>query len=199
MIPFERLEAVAAPLPSPNIDTDQIIPARFLQKPRKEGYADFLFRDLRFDSNGAPKPDFVLNKPASASARILVAGRNFGCGSSREGAVYALWDYGFRSVIASSFGDIFYGNSLKNGFLPIVLPQADVDRLMVVLAEFPGATLAIDLADQSVTSPTGTIYRFDIDPYVKQCLLRGIDELDYTLSFASEIAAFEARAALAHE
>ena len=198
MIPFARLEAVAAPLPSPNIDTDQIIPARFLQKPRKEGYADFLFRDLRFDSNGAPKPDFVLNKPASAPARILVAGRNFGCGSSREGAVYALWDYGFRSVIASSFGDIFYGNSLKNGFLPIVLPQADVDRLMVILAEFPGASLAIDLADQSVTSPTRTIYRFDIDPYVKQCLLRGIDELDYTLSLAHEIAAFEARAARAN-
>jgi 3-isopropylmalate/(R)-2-methylmalate dehydratase small subunit len=199
MTPFVRLEAVAAPLALSNIDTDQIIPARFLQKPRKAGYADFLFRDLRFESSGAPKPDFVLNRPASASAHILVAGRNFGCGSSREGAVYALWDYGFRSVIAPSFGDIFYGNSLKNGFLPVVLPQADVDRLLTVLAEFPGASLTIDLADQSVTSPVGTTYRFDIDPYVKQCLLRGIDELDYTLSLVHEIAAFEARATLANE
>jgi 3-isopropylmalate/(R)-2-methylmalate dehydratase small subunit len=198
MIPFERLDAVAVPLALANIDTDQIIPARFLQKPRKEGYGDFLFRDLRFESNGAPKPDFILNKPASASARILVADRNFGCGSSREGAVYALWDYGFRSVIAPSFGDIFYNNSLKNGFLPIVLPQADVDELLAALAKRPGASLGVDLADQSVTSPTGTIRRFEIDPYVKQCLLRGIDELDYTLSLAGEIAAFEARAALAN-
>jgi 3-isopropylmalate/(R)-2-methylmalate dehydratase small subunit len=199
MTPFERLEAVAVPLALPNIDTDQIIPARFLQKPRKEGYGDFLFRDLRFESNGTPKPDFILNKPASASARILVADRNFGCGSSREGAVYALWDYGFRSVIAPSFGDIFYSNSLKNGFLPIVLPQSDVDELLAALAKRPGASLSVDLADQSVTAPTGAIRRFEIDPYVKQCLLRGIDELDYTLSLANEIAAFEARAALANE
>jgi 3-isopropylmalate/(R)-2-methylmalate dehydratase small subunit len=198
MIPFERLEAVAVPLARTNVDTDQIIPARYLQKPRDEGYADFLFHDLRLDSNGNSKPDFILNQPAFASAHILVAGRNFGCGSSREGAVYALWDYGFRAVIAPSFGDIFYSNSLKNGFLPIVLPQSDVDRLLVVLAEFPGASLAIDLANQSVTSPAGPVYHFDIDPYVKQCLLRGIDELDYTLSLAHEIAAFEARAARAN-
>jgi 3-isopropylmalate/(R)-2-methylmalate dehydratase small subunit len=195
MIPFERLDAVALPLALSNIDTDQIIPARFLQKPRNEGYADFLFRDLRFDSSGSPKQDFILNKPAFASARILVAGRNFGCGSSREGAVYALWDFGFRSVIAPSFGDIFQSNALKNGFLPVVLPQSDVDELLAVLSTTPGTSLAVDLTDQSVRLPTGEVRHFEIDPFIKQCLLRGVDELDYTLSFASEIAAFEARAA----
>jgi 3-isopropylmalate/(R)-2-methylmalate dehydratase small subunit len=199
MIPFERIEAVAVPLALSNIDTDQIIPARFLQKPRKDGYADFLFRDLRYDGSGAPKPAFVLNKPASASARILVAGRNFGCGSSREGAVYALWDYGFRTVIAPSFGDIFYNNALKNGFLPVVLPQSEIDELLALLANAPGAKLKVDLAAQSVTSPAGTVRRFEIDPFIKQCLLRGVDELDYTLSLGNEIAAFEARAALAND
>jgi 3-isopropylmalate/(R)-2-methylmalate dehydratase small subunit len=199
MIPFERIEAVAVPLALSNIDTDQIIPARFLQKPRKDGYADFLFRDLRYDGSGTPKPEFILNKPASASARILVAGRNFGCGSSREGAVYALWDYGFRAVIAPSFGDIFYNNALKNGFLPVVLPSSEVDELLALLASEPGAKLMVDLANQSVTSPAGTVRRFDMDPFVKQCLLRGVDELDYTLSLGNEIAAFEARAALAND
>jgi 3-isopropylmalate/(R)-2-methylmalate dehydratase small subunit len=198
MTPFKRLEAVAVPLASSNIDTDQIIPARFLQKPRKAGYADFLFRDLRLDSSAAPRPEFILNQPAYAAARILVAGRNFGCGSSREGAVYALWDCGFRSVIAPSFGDIFHNNALKNGFLPVVLPPSDVDELLAMLAAMPGARLTVDLAEQSVTSPDGTIRRFDIDPFIKQCLLRGVDELDYTLSLGNEIAAFEARAALAN-
>jgi 3-isopropylmalate/(R)-2-methylmalate dehydratase small subunit len=194
MTPFERLEAVAVPLALSNIDTDQIIPARFLQKPRKEGYADFLFRDLRLDSNGAPK-DFILNEPSAASARILVAGRNFGCGSSREGAVYALWDHGFRSVISPSFGDIFYNNSLKNGFLPVVLSQSGVDELLAMLIAAPGASLTVDLVKQSVISPAGMVHRFEIDPFVKQCLLRGVDELEYTLSLGNEIAAFEARTA----
>jgi 3-isopropylmalate/(R)-2-methylmalate dehydratase small subunit len=198
VIPFERLEAVAAPLPLSNVDTDQIIPARFLQKPRKDGYADFLFRDLRFDKSGAPKQSFILNQPQFASARILVAGGNFGCGSSREGAVYALWDFGFRSVIAPSFGDIFFNNSLKNGFLPVVLPQSDVDELLTILSATLGASLTVDLNDQSVKAPNGTLRGFEIDPFVKQCLLRGVDELEYTLSLSDEIVAFEARAH-AHE
>ena len=199
MTPFEHLEAVAAPFPLSNVDTDQIIPARFLQKPRRDGYADFLFRDLRLDESGAPRQNFILNQPQFASARILVAGRNFGCGSSREGAVYALWDSGFRSVIAPSFGDIFFNNSLKNGFLPIILAQSDVDDLLTVLSATPGARLSIDLSDQSVKDPDGTIRRFEIDPFIKQCLLRGVDELEYTLSLTSEIAAFEARTAAATE
>jgi 3-isopropylmalate/(R)-2-methylmalate dehydratase small subunit len=197
--PFEHLEAVAAPFPLSNVDTDQIIPARFLQKPRRDGYADFLFRDLRFDESGAPRQNFILNQSQFASARILVAGRNFGCGSSREGAVYALWDSGFRSVIAPSFGDIFFNNSLKNGFLPIILAQSDVDDLLTVLSATPGARLSVDLNDQSVKDPDGTIRRFEIDPFIKQCLLSGVDELEYTLSLTSEIAAFEARTAAATE
>jgi 3-isopropylmalate/(R)-2-methylmalate dehydratase small subunit len=194
MTPFEHIEAVAAPLALSNVDTDQIIPARFLHKPRKEGYADFLFRDLRFDGDGRPRQDFVLNQPLMSSARILVAGRNFGCGSSREGAVYALWDFGVRAVIAPSFGDIFYNNALKNGFLPIVLPQADVVDVLSVLAANLGAKLAIDLGEQTVEGPGGTTWRFEIDPFVKQCLLRGIDELDYTLGLSEQIAAFERQA-----
>ena len=194
MTPFENLKAVAAPLALSNVDTDQIIPARFLQKPRKEGYGGFLFRDLKFDNTDRPKPDFVLNQPKFASARILVAGRNFGCGSSREGAVYALWDSGFRSVIAPSFGDIFFNNALKNGFLPIVLLQAEVDDLLAILATASDPGLAINLADQTVTDPNQKVRTFEIDPFVKQCLIRGVDELDYTLSLSREIEAFEARA-----
>jgi 3-isopropylmalate/(R)-2-methylmalate dehydratase small subunit len=190
MQPFQKLDAVAVPVARPNVDTDQIIPARFLRKLRSEGFRDYCFRDLRFGEDGRPR-DFVLNQPAYRDAKILVAERNFGCGSSREHAVYALWDYGFRAVIAPSFGDIFSGNSLKNGLLLIVLPQADATALIGALQAKPGAHMSVDLAAQTVTSPDGTTYRFDIDPYRKRCLLEGLDELGFTLSQGEAIKKFE--------
>jgi 3-isopropylmalate/(R)-2-methylmalate dehydratase small subunit len=179
---FTTLEAVAMPMTQPNIDTDQIIPARFLQKLRKDGFGQYLFHDL------AENADFVLNRPAYREARILVAEQNFGCGSSRENAVWALHDRGFRVVIAPSFGDIFFNNCLKNGLLPVVLPQGVVAGL---LASLPGQKLKVDLETQTVRLPGGTVHGFDIDPFAKHCLLNGIDELDYTLSLMQEIAAFE--------
>jgi 3-isopropylmalate/(R)-2-methylmalate dehydratase small subunit len=192
---FQRLNAVAAPMPVPNVDTDQVIPARFLRKPRNDGYGQYLFHDIRFDDGGREKPEFVLNRPAYRGARILVADKNFGCGSSREHAVYALWDYGFRAVIAPSFGDIFYENSFKNGFLPIVLPVAATTALCRALEAAPGAHMQIDLAAQEVIGPDGTHHGFDIDAFRKECLLRGIDELDFTLSHRTEIEAFERKQA----
>jgi 3-isopropylmalate/(R)-2-methylmalate dehydratase small subunit len=188
---FSRIEAVAVPMRTPNIDTDQIIPARFLRKPRNEGCAQFLFHDVRFDESGDPRAGFPLNAPAWKDAKILVAGRNFGCGSSREYAVYALWDYGIRCVIASSFGDIFRSNALQNGLLPVVLPEAEVQALLDLLEASPGARLTVDLAAQTVAAPGGKFYRFEIDPYRKECLLLGVDEIGYTLALADEIAAYE--------
>src|SRR5579864_8052695 len=140
---FQRLDAVAAPMPVPNVDTDQIIPARFLRRARKAGFGQHLFNDLRFDESGRERPDFVLNQGAYRGACVLIAERNFACGSSREHAVYALWDYGFRAVIAPSFGDIFYGNSFKNGFLPIVLPAAQVAALRAQVQAKPGAHVVV--------------------------------------------------------
>ena len=169
MEPFKRLDAVAATMPVPNVDTDQIIPARFLRKSRKDGFGQYLFHDLRFDDGGREKPDFVLNRTGFRDAKVLVAERNFGCGSSREHAVYALWDYGFRAVIAPSFGDIFYGNSLKNGFLPVVLPADAAAELCGAIESSPGAHVAVDLEQQQVTGPDGTHYRFEIDPFRKHC------------------------------
>src|SRR5579863_2779290 len=147
---FTRIDAPALPLPAVNVDTDQIVPARFLRKPRHQGYGGFLFHDLRFAKDGAEKPDFVLNRSAYRGARVLVGERNFGCGSSREHAVYALWDYGFRAVIAPSFGDIFFGNCFKNGLLPIVLPAAQVAALRAQVQAKPGAHVVVDLAKQQV-------------------------------------------------
>jgi 3-isopropylmalate/(R)-2-methylmalate dehydratase small subunit len=193
--PFTRLDAIAAPMPVPNVDTDQIIPARFLRKSRKDGYGQYLFRDLRFEPDGSEKPGFVLNEAPYRGARILVADKNFGCGSSREHAVYALWDYGFRAVIAPSFGDIFFGNSFKNGFLPIVLPAEATAELRGAVQAKPGARITVDLAAQLVIAPDGTSHRFEIDTYRKECLLKGIDELDFTLARKAEIAAFERRLA----
>jgi 3-isopropylmalate/(R)-2-methylmalate dehydratase small subunit len=190
MQPFTNLDAVAAPLSRPNTDTDQIIPARFLRKLRCEGFANYLVHDLRFGADGRPR-EFVLNRPDYRAAKILVAERNFGCGSSREHAVYALWDYGFRAVIAPSFGDIFFGNAFKNGLLLIVLPGADVAALMRALEAKPGARMQVDLAGQTVVGADGTSYRFDIDPYRKRCLLDGLDELAFTLSQRDAIARFE--------
>src|SRR5215472_7866269 len=160
---FQRVDAVAVPMPVPNVDTDQIIPARFLRKPRKDDYGQYLFHDLRFDDEGREKPEFVLNRPAFRGARILVADKNFGCGSSREHAVYALWDYGFRVVIAPSFGDIFYENSFKNGFLPIVLPAEQVAALRTAIEAKPGAHVVVDLEQRQVIGPDGARYRFEVD------------------------------------
>ena len=191
MEPYARLDAVAAPMPVANVDTDQVIPARFLRKPRKVGYGQYLFHDLRFDDVGKERPDFVLNQTPYRGARVLVADKNFGCGSSREHAVYALWDYGFRAVIAPSYGDIFYGNSLKNGFLPIVLPTDVVADLRGQVQQRPGARVVVDLERQQVIGPDGRAYGFEIDPFRKHCLLRGIDELDFTLGHRADIEAFE--------
>jgi 3-isopropylmalate/(R)-2-methylmalate dehydratase small subunit len=191
MEPFARLDTVAAPMPVPNLDTDQIIPARFLKKSRKDGFGQYLFHDLRFDDTGRERVEFVLNQAPYRGARVLLAERNFGCGSSREHAVYALWDYGFRSVIAPSFGDIFYGNSFKNGFLPIVLPAEQVAALRTAIQVKPGAHVVIDLEQQQVTSPDGARYRFEIDAFRRDLLLRGVDELDFTLGHRADIERFE--------
>jgi 3-isopropylmalate/(R)-2-methylmalate dehydratase small subunit len=193
---FKNLDAVAVPIARPNVDTDQIVPARYLRKPRKLGFGDYLFRDLRLDKDGHER-DFILNKPPYRDAKILVAERNFGCGSSRESAVYALWDYGFRAVIAPSFGDIFFGNSFMNGLLLVVLPAADVAALLAALEAKPGAHMQVDLAAQTVTGADGKAYRFDIDAYRKRCLLEGLDELAFTLGQSDAIKAFEARQAAA--
>jgi 3-isopropylmalate/(R)-2-methylmalate dehydratase small subunit len=190
---FERIEAAAVPIAEQNVDTDRIIPARFLSRPRREGLAECLFRDLRFDDLGAEQPDFPLNLEGFRGAGILVAGQNFGCGSSRENAVWALLDYGIRVVIAPSTGDIFYNNCLKNGVLPALLPEDAVARLIDALQAAPGARIAVDLAVQTVTAPDGTVHHFDIDPFAKECLLAGADELTYTLSQADQISAFENR------
>lgn len=176
--PFVRLAAVAMPLARANVDTDQIIPARYLQKLRSENFGAFLFRDLRADA------DFVLNRYADKAPRILVAERNFGCGSSREHAVWALMDFGFRAVIAPSFGDIFNANALKNGLLPVVLPEAAVTTLLRDAAS--GVLIEIDLERQTA----GGI-RFEIAPFARECLLQGLDELAYTLAHTAQIDAYE--------
>jgi 3-isopropylmalate/(R)-2-methylmalate dehydratase small subunit len=194
---FTALSAVAAPLDLPNVDTDRIIPARFLRKPRgAPGYATFLFHDVRFDADGAERPDFVLNRAPYRQARILVTAENFGCGSSREMAVWALDAYGIRSVIAPSLGDIFHENCFKNGLLPVILPGPVVASLRAHLHERPGALLAVDLEAQTVTSPDGAVHHFEIDPFRKRMLLTGQDEIALTLGYEGAIAAFEARHAL---
>ncbi|MCL4764180.1 MAG: 3-isopropylmalate dehydratase small subunit [Burkholderiales bacterium] len=193
MEPFVRLEAVALPIARPNVDTDQIVPARYLQKPRSDDFGRYLFRDARFRADGSEQPDFILNRAPYRDARIVVAERNFACGSSREHAVWALHDYGFRAAIAPSFGDIFASNALKNGFLPIVLPAPVVTALLGQLAAQPGARLTIDLPAQNVVAPDGSVHPFDVDPFAKHCLLEGLDEIDYTLSLLPAIEAYEAR------
>jgi 3-isopropylmalate/(R)-2-methylmalate dehydratase small subunit len=193
---FTRLDAVAAPLARANVDTDQIVPGLYLQKPRSVNFADFLIHDVRRDAQGRRRDDFVLNEPAYAQARILVAGAIFGCGSSREHAVWALYDGGLRAVIAPSFGDIFFGNALKNGLLPVRLPEAVVQELLAELLANPGARVQIDLRAQTVTGPRGRVEPFPIDPFPRHCLLEGLDEIDYTLSQRTAIDAFERSMAL---
>jgi 3-isopropylmalate/(R)-2-methylmalate dehydratase small subunit len=191
MEPFARLDAVAAPVGGPNVDTDQIIPARFLWRKRTDGWGHLLFHDLRFNDAGAPKPDFVLNRDAYRDARVLVTDRNFGCGSSRETAVWALYDFGIRAVVAPSFGDIFFNNSLQNGLLPVVLPAERVAALRAMLEQSPGGHLIVDLDAQQVTGPDGAVDRFEITLFRKACLLAGADEISFTLGHHEQIAAFE--------
>lgn len=193
MMPLTTIEAPAVPLPGADIDTDQIIPARFLQRPRASGFGDLLFYDLRFDAQGQPRPDFTLNSPRYTGANILVTGENFGCGSSRETAVYALVDHGFRAVVAPSFGDIFHRNALLNGLLPVVLAREVVQEICQLLTAAPGSRLRIDLAEQTLTTPSGRAERFEIDPFRKLCLLQGMDEIELTLSLLPSVEAFEER------
>jgi 3-isopropylmalate/(R)-2-methylmalate dehydratase small subunit len=193
MKPFITLIAIAAPMEMANVDTDRVIPVRFLRKLRsdKAGYDPYLFHDMRFDNDGREKPDFVLNQPAYRSAGILVAGANFGCGSSREGAVYALLDYGIRAVIAPSFGDIHYANELQNGMLPVTLPEEICHGLRDQLRAKPGATLAIDLPAQTVVDTEGTAHPFTIDPVYKERLLKGLDDIGLVLENTPAIETFE--------
>lgn len=191
---MEKLSAFTsrlAPLPVDNIDTDQIIPARFLKTISKAGLGDQLFYDWRYDAEGNPKPDFILNKPEGRAAHILLAGDNFGCGSSREHAPWALKQYGFRAVISSSFADIFRGNALKNSLLPIVIPLDRVEALFATVAANPETTATVDLAQQTLTFPDGSQVIFPIDEFAKQCILEGVDELGYILKQEPAIAAYE--------
>jgi len=188
---FTSLVAIAAPYFAANIDTDKLIPHRYLRKPLSAGYRNFLFYDERFTPEGREKPAFVLNREPFRRAKILLAGENFGCGSTREGAVYSLMDFGIRAVIAPSFGDIFFSNCLQNGLLPAVLPEAVVAKAARDLEASPGATVAIDLQAQSVKMPDGAVHRFDIEPSRKIRLLKGQDDIGVTLEHADQIEQFE--------
>jgi 3-isopropylmalate/(R)-2-methylmalate dehydratase small subunit len=194
---FTTLTGVAAPLPMINVDTDAIIPKQFLKTIERTGLGKNLLYELRYDEDGKEKPDFVLNKPAYRKAQILVAGDNFGCGSSREHAPWALLDFGIRCVIASSFADIFYNNCFQNGILPIKLPQEDVDKLMDDANRGANATITIDLEKQEIRGPDGGCVRFEMDPFRKRCLLEGLDSIGLTLESEKAISKFEetARAA----
>ncbi len=189
---FTTLTAVAVPLDQANIDTDQIIPARYLGKLRPE-QVDGYFHDFRLDANGRPREGVTLNNPAYKEAKIMVANYNFACGSSRENAVTVMVDNGFRAFIAPSFGDIFFNNCFQNGCLPIRLPADRVARIRVILHELPGAEIAIDLPSQTVIGPDGQKDSFEIDPFRKDMLLKGADEVKITLGYETDIAAFEAR------
>jgi 3-isopropylmalate/(R)-2-methylmalate dehydratase small subunit len=191
---FDKLTGIAAPFPMVNCDTDKIIPARFLKTLTRTGLGKSLFDSMRYDpETGEENPDFVLNKPAWRKAEILVAGENFGCGSSREHAPWALLDFGITCVIAPSFADIFYNNSFKNGILLITLPQEDVDKLMDDAERGANATVSVDLEAQEIKGPDGGTIRFDIDPFKKHCLLNGLDDIGLTLKKVDAIDSFEAR------
>jgi 3-isopropylmalate/(R)-2-methylmalate dehydratase small subunit len=193
IIKFQNLESRMVALPQRNIDTDQIIPARFLKTISKEGLGDNLFCDWRYDSAGNPRPDFILNQPQAKGAQVLLAGDNFGCGSSREHAPWALVQFGFRALISTSFADIFRANSLKNGLLPVIVPADVHAALFEALAKNADVKVRIDLPSQTLTTPDGREMEFPVDSFAKHCLLEGVDEIGYTLQHAAEIAAFEAR------
>src|ERR1700674_5529869 len=191
---FTKLTAVAAPLPMINIDTDAIIPKQFLKTILRTGLGKHLLYELRYDEQGKEKPDFVLNKPAYRKAQILVAGDNFGCGSSREHAPWALLDYGIRCVISTSFADIFYNNCFQNGILPIKVSQEDLEKLMDDANRGANATITVDLEKREIRGPDGGVIAFDIDPFRKRCLLNGLDDIGLTLDKEHKIAAFEKEA-----
>ena len=193
MEPFVKIDGVAAPLDRVNVDTDAIIPAIHLKSIRRTGYGQFLFERWRFNEDGSTRPDFVLNQPSYANANILVAGRNFGCGSSREHAPWALSEYGIRCVIAPSFADIFFNNCFQNGLLPIVLPEETVRQLMDLASENPGIRLHVDLEAQRVWDENEeVVVDFDVDQFRRYCLLNGLDDIGLTLQQEDKIAAFEA-------
>ncbi|MEZ4719335.1 MAG: 3-isopropylmalate dehydratase small subunit, partial [Caldilineaceae bacterium] len=192
---FEKLTARAVPLRMENVDTDQIIPAKYLTAVTKEGMGDGLFSWIRYNADGSPKEDFVINKPEHQEAEVLIAGRNFGSGSSREHAVWALTDYGFRAVITPGFADIFHNNSLKNGLLPVTLPEEVVNMLLDLVEEEPETEIIVDLESQTVILPDGQQHAFHIDSFRKQCLLEGLDDLGYLMSKEEAIAAHEAQPA----
>ena len=192
MEPFKPFTTQVVPLPAENVDTDQIIPARFLKTTDKAGLGDSLFCDWRYDAAGQPKSDFVLNRPEMKGRRVLLAGDNFGCGSSREHAPWALLGYGFKAVISTSFADIFRNNALKNGLLPIVVDGDTYHRLFEILSAAPDAQVTVDLAAQTVNLPDGAFVTFQIDPFSRNCLLQGVDELGYLLGHAAAIADHEA-------
>ena len=189
--PFRRLESHTAVLPQADIDTDQIIPARYLKGTTREGLGKSLFAGWRYDQDGQPRLDFPLLRPPAKGAQVLVAGANFGCGSSREHAPWALLDFGFRCIIAPSFADIFYNNCFKNGILPITLPQAEIDKLLDDAARGANAIITVDLGAQEIRGPDGGVIHFDIDPFQKRCLMEGLDDIALTLEKADAIAAFE--------
>jgi 3-isopropylmalate/(R)-2-methylmalate dehydratase small subunit len=192
---FTTLTGIAAPMPLVNIDTDMIIPKQFLKTIQRSGLGKNLFDEMRYTQDGAEIPDFVLNQPAYRKAEIIVAGDNFGCGSSREHAPWALLDFGVRCVISTSFADIFYNNCFKNGILPIVMPQDVVDTLMADARKGANARMTVDLAKQTVTTSDGQSFGFEIDPFRKHCLINGLDDIGLTMEKAASIDAYEAKAA----
>ena len=194
MQPFTQLTGIVAPLDRVNVDTDQIIPKQFLKRVERTGFGQFLFFDWRFHEDGSPNPDFVLNRPGYAGASVLVAGRNFGSGSSREHAPWALLDYGFRCVIAPSFADIFYSNCFQNGILPVTLPEEAVARLIANAQEHPGYDVAVDLDARRIRDSTGGVDEsFQIDPFRRHSLMNGLDEIGLSLQHADAITAYESR------
>lgn len=190
---FTQLTGIAAPLPMINVDTDMIIPKQFLKTIKRTGLGVHAFSEMRYLDDGSENPDFVLNKPAYRQAEILVTGDNFGCGSSREHAPWAIKDFGIRCIIAPSFADIFYNNCFKNGILPIVLPQEDVDKLMDDAERGANAVITVDLESQTIKGPDGGELSFEIDPFRKHCLLNGLDDIALSLEKVDHIAAHEAR------
>ena len=191
---FTQLTGIAAPMPAINIDTDKIFPAVYLKTIKRTGLSKWLFQEVRFRADGSENPDFVLNQEPYRRSKIIVAGDNFGCGSSREHAPWALTDFGIKCVIAPTFADIFYNNCFKNGLLPIALPQAEVDKLMDDAKKGANAVLTIDLDKQTISRPDGEIVHFDIDPFRKQCMLNGLDDIGLTEQKAADISTYEAKA-----
>jgi len=194
---FQKLHGIAAPMPLVNIDTDMIIPKVFLKSIQRTGFGKHLFDEMRYNRDGTEIEDFVLNKPQYRNAEILIAGDNFGCGSSREHAPWAIADFGIKCIVSTSFADIFFNNSFKNGILPIVLPQEQVDILMADAEKGANARMTVDLEAQEITTSDGVVIKFDVDPFKKHCLLNGLDDIGLTMEKADAIKTFEEQASQA--